>query len=72
MTRASILQGAERRRVAAELAEKYKAGATIKAIAEEVGRSYGNVHQLLVEAEVDFRLSGGHQARGGRIRKASA
>ncbi|MFF7880960.1 helix-turn-helix domain-containing protein [Streptomyces sp. NPDC020794] len=70
MTRAPILEGAERRRVAADLADRYNRGATIKAIAEEVGRSYGNVHQLLVEAEVTFRSPVGHRATAGRIRKA--
>jgi hypothetical protein len=57
MAKAPILQGAERRRVAADLADGYNAGATITALAAEFGRSYGSVHQLLVEAEVDFRPS---------------
>lgn len=72
MPRARILEGAERRRVRADLADRYNRGATIKAIAEEVGRSYGSVHKLLTEAEVNFRSPHGHRSRGGSIRKAGA
>jgi hypothetical protein len=45
----------------AKVARRYRAGATIRAIAAEIGRSYGLVHRLLEEARVPRR------ARGGRL-----
>ncbi|WP_198533375.1 helix-turn-helix domain-containing protein [Streptomyces sp. AcH 505] len=37
------------------LAERYRAGESVRELAERVGRSYGSVHQLLKEAGVKFR-----------------
>ncbi|MEV7465311.1 helix-turn-helix domain-containing protein [Streptomyces kronopolitis] len=54
-----LLPGAERDRVAAGLKKKYEAGASIRALAEETGRSYGGVHRLLADAGVTFRSRGG-------------
>ncbi|MFD4976267.1 helix-turn-helix domain-containing protein [Streptomyces sp. NPDC058424] len=51
--------GPERDRVAAELKAKYEAGATIRALADQTGRSYGGVHRLLADAGVTFRSRGG-------------
>lgn len=49
------LRGEARALVAAELAARYRAGATIQQIADATGRSYAGVHKLLSAAEVDFR-----------------
>ncbi|MFD4144520.1 helix-turn-helix domain-containing protein [Streptomyces sp. NPDC058572] len=58
MTRKSparrLVPGLERDRVAAELRTRYEAGASIRALAEEAGRSYGGVHRLLVVCVVSF------------------
>ncbi|MFE1444366.1 helix-turn-helix domain-containing protein [Streptomyces sp. NPDC058739] len=48
-TRRSGLTGAQRQDLAQELKRKYDAGASIRALAEETGRSYGFVHRLLSE-----------------------
>jgi transposase len=42
---------------------RYKKGASIRQIADEFGRSYGNVHRMLREAGVELR------GRGGSVRK---
>ncbi|MFE6273935.1 helix-turn-helix domain-containing protein [Streptomyces goshikiensis] len=59
-------RGPKREQLAADLKEKYDAGASIRALAEETGRSYAGVHGLLVEAKTTFRSRGGaHRAPGG-------
>ncbi|KUH39755.1 MULTISPECIES: helix-turn-helix domain-containing protein [Streptomyces] len=58
--------GPDRDEVAADLKEKYDAGASIRALAEETGRSYGAVHRLLGEAGATFR------ARGAATREKAA
>ncbi|WP_406410511.1 helix-turn-helix domain-containing protein [Streptomyces sp. NBC_01614] len=67
MTRKSparrLVRGPERDRVAA-LKARYEAGTSIRALAEEAGRSYGGVHHLLADAGVTFRSRGG-ATRGG-------
>jgi hypothetical protein len=66
MARNPNLRDDERTHVAAELAEMYAAGATIRSLVARTGRSYGVVHTLLLEAGVTLR------DRGGRLRKAAA
>jgi predicted transcriptional regulator len=51
--------GPDRDELAAGLKKKYDAGASIRALAEETGRSYGAVHRLLGEAGAAFRARGG-------------
>jgi len=51
--------GADREKLAAELKKKYAGGASIRALAEETGRSYGFVHRILTENEVQLRSRGG-------------
>jgi predicted transcriptional regulator len=60
------LTGPERTKLATELAEKYKAGNSIRSLAEETGRSYGFVHRILTEQEVPLR------GRGGATRRKAA
>jgi predicted transcriptional regulator len=53
------ITGAERNKLANELKKKYQGGASIRALAEETGRSYGFVHRILSENEVVLRSRGG-------------
>ena len=52
--------GERREQLGARLARKYRAGQSIRALAETTGRSYGFVHRLLGEQpDVTFRSRGG-------------
>lgn len=55
--------GPERDSVAAGLKVQYEAGASIRALAEETGCSYGGVHRLLADAGVTFRSRGGASSK---------
>lgn len=61
--RSSRVVGDDREALASTLAAKYAAGASIRALAQENGRSYGFVHRLLSENEVTFRGRGGATRR---------
>lgn len=61
------VSGEHRSEVAAEIKQRYLAGETIRAIAADVGRSYGFVHGLLREQQVPLRARGGDT----RSKKAS-
>ena len=51
--------GNDRAKLATELKKKYSTGASIRALAEETGRSYGFVHRMLTESGVQLRGRGG-------------
>lgn len=51
--------GSERDKLANDLKKKYNAGASIRALAESTGRSYGFVHRVLTESGVKLRGRGG-------------
>ena len=53
------LTGAERDALAARLVSEYEGGASIRALAESTGRSYGFVHRVLSETGVTLRGRGG-------------
>ena len=53
------ITGAERDTLAADLKKKYESGASIRALAESTGRSYGFVHRVLSESGVTLRGRGG-------------
>src|SRR3954452_1532753 len=53
------ITGADRAKLAGELTKKYSNGASIRALAEETGRSYGFVHRILTENDVSLRSRGG-------------
>lgn len=53
------ITGEDRTKLAGELTKKYSQGASIRALAEETGRSYGFVHRILTENEVALRSRGG-------------
>lgn len=55
--------GAARDTLARDYRIRYEAGASIRALSEESGRSYGFVHRLLGEAGVEFRSRGGATRR---------
>lgn len=63
------ITGATRSKMAADLRKKYEKGASIRALAESTGRSYGFVRRTLTEAGVTIRGSGGSKRTkaGARI-----
>ena len=67
-TRPPRLVGAERQAMARELAHRYEQGASIRALAREIGRSYGLCQRLLTEAGVQFRARGGANPAAPQIR----
>ncbi len=54
------LVGEQRRLVAEQLAESYRAGHSIRQLMAASGRSYGAVYRLLGEAGVTLRTRGGN------------
>ncbi len=52
--------GAVRDKLGAQLANKYTKGASIWALADQTGRSYGFIHRVLTEAGVPLRARGGN------------
>ncbi|MBX7470889.1 hypothetical protein K1Y80_33050 [Streptomyces sp. MAG02] len=71
-TRPPRLVGAERQAMARELAQRYEQGASIRALAREIGRSYGLCQRLLTEAGVQFRARGGANPASPQIRAQQA
>ena len=65
LAKGSRITGTQRTELAAELAQRYGAGESIRAIAETTGRSFGFVHGLIKESGVEVR------GRGGATRGAS-
>jgi predicted transcriptional regulator len=53
------ITGAQREKLATDLKKKYEKGASIRALAESTGRSYGFVHRVLSETGVTLRGRGG-------------
>ena len=64
------LTGAERDRLASRLVSEYEQGASIRALAESTGRSYGFVHRVLSESDVTLRGRGG--ATRGRAKASGS
>lgn len=71
-TRPPRLVGAERQAMARELSQRYEQGASIRALAREIGRSYGLCQRLLTEAGVQFRARGGANPASPQIRAQQA
>ncbi|MFD7539904.1 helix-turn-helix domain-containing protein [Streptomyces sp. NPDC059819] len=63
MSKGKRITGAVRDQLTDELAKAYKSGRSIRAIAEDTGRSYGLVHRLLTEAGITMRSRGGNMRR---------
>jgi hypothetical protein len=60
-----------RDRLAADLKKKYERGASIRALAESTGRSYGFVHRVLRESGVQIRGRSGASQPSGNTRGSS-
>jgi hypothetical protein len=56
---ATRITGNARDKLAADLKKKYERGASIRALAESTGRSYGFIHRVLSESGVELRGRGG-------------
>ncbi|QKV95662.1 hypothetical protein HUT19_31195 [Streptomyces sp. NA02950] len=69
LKKGSRVTGAAREKLAADLKKKYDSGASIRALAEETGRSYGFVHRMLSESGVSLRGRGG-ATRGKKAQSA--
>lgn len=52
------ITGEEREQLTKQLVAGYAAGASVRELSEQVGRSYGFVHRLLKEAGVTMRSRG--------------
>ncbi len=61
------ITGSDRNKLAAELTKKYASGESIRSLAESTGRSYGFVHRILTENDVQLRGRGG--ATRGKSRR---
>ncbi len=59
------VSGADRASLASNLRARYEEGESIRALANESGRSYGFVHRLLTESGQTLRGRGG-ATRGNR------
>jgi predicted transcriptional regulator len=59
LKKGSRITGVARDKLASELKKKYEKGASIRALAESTGRSYGFVHRVLSESGVTLRGRGG-------------
>ncbi|MGP3950913.1 helix-turn-helix domain-containing protein [Streptomyces sp. 7N604] len=59
MDKGKRISGEAREKLAARLKKEYDSGASIRAIAEVHGRSYGFVHRMLTEAGATLRGRGG-------------
>ncbi|KAF0847356.1 helix-turn-helix domain-containing protein [Nocardia caishijiensis] len=55
--------GKSRDRLQTQLKKQYEAGASIRSLARATGRSYGFIHNVLVESHVELRGRGGANRR---------
>lgn len=62
----SRVTGAARDEVAKELVRRYDNGASIRALAGSIGRSYGFVHRVLTQSGVMLRARGGAMRGKGK------
>ena len=53
------ITGEARTKLAAKLRTEYRKGASIRALADAYGRSYGFIHRVLTESDVPLRGRGG-------------
>ena len=59
LAKGSRISGPQRTTLASQYAKRYTGGESIRTIAEEAGRSYGFVHNVLKESGVVLRGRGG-------------
>ncbi|CAM2768246.1 helix-turn-helix domain-containing protein [Skermania piniformis] len=55
--------GTTRDKLQSTLRSQYEAGASIRSLAKSTGRSYGFIHNVLVESDVQMRGRGGPNRR---------
>jgi hypothetical protein len=67
LKKGSRVTGTAREQLASDLKSKYEAGESIRALAQETGRSYGFVHRMLSESGVTLRGRGGATRGKARI-----
>ncbi|MCU1593416.1 MAG: transcriptional regulator [Frankiales bacterium] len=65
LKKGSRVTGGDRDSLTSSLRKKYEGGSSIRALAEESGRSYGFVHRILSESGASLRGRGG-ATRGKR------
>lgn len=65
LAKGSRISGPQRTTLASQYAKRYTGGESIRTIAEDAGRSYGFVHNVLKESGVTLRGRGG-ATRGAR------
>jgi helix-turn-helix protein len=59
LKKGSRITGAARDKLGSRLVKKYEKGASIRALVQETGRSYGFIHRVLSESGVTLRGRGG-------------
>lgn len=65
--------GPDRERLAADLKKRYEAGASIRDLITATGRSYGFIHDLLLEAGATMRKRGGDtRSKAARSRRRTS
>jgi transposase len=57
------IEGKDRTALRKDVVRQYKAGASIRDMAQQTGRSYGFIYSLLQEGKVKFRPRGGNQSK---------
>ena len=65
LSKGTRVTGEDRTTLTDDFKNRYEAGASIRALAQESGRSYGFVHRILSESGAALR------GRGGATRKKS-
>ena len=63
LKKGSRVTGGDRESLSGHLKKKYEGGSSIRALAEEHGRSYGFVHRILSESGATLRGRGGATRR---------
>jgi hypothetical protein len=66
LVRGARITGTQRTDLAVQLGQRYAGGESIRAIAEDTGRSFGFVHGLIKESGVPVRSRGGATRGPGR------
>jgi hypothetical protein len=68
LRRGTRVTGADRTRLATDLARRYGAGESIRSLASSTGRSYGFIHRILTEIGVTLRSRGGAPKRTAAVK----
>ncbi len=63
LAKGTRVTGKSRDRLQSQLKKQYEAGASIRSLAQSTGRSYGFIHNVLVESDVQLRSRGGANRR---------